>query len=94
MLKDQHFINKITTGISKGYNIKGISSCFYCQENNITYDDIRDEIYCFVCGTVLRQGLIDYQPYPVVDYNYDLSYCDDLLDWESEQLRILEQLKK
>lgn len=43
-------------------NIKGISSCYHCQENNIIYDEDRDEIYCFDCGTVLRQGLTDYTP--------------------------------
>jgi transcription initiation factor TFIIIB Brf1 subunit/transcription initiation factor TFIIB len=44
-------------------NIKGISSCFECTGNNITYDESIDEIYCFTCGLVIRQGFTDYQPY-------------------------------
>ena len=42
--------------------IKGISSCYHCQNNNIQYDTRRDEIYCHTCGTVLRQGIKDYTP--------------------------------
>ena len=45
-------------------SIKGISFCYHCKENNIIHDSNRDEIYCFSCGTVLRQGLTDYAPYP------------------------------
>lgn len=67
MLKDQHFINLITTGITTGYNhpktnIKGISSCYECKSNNIEYDEIHDQIECKNCGLILRQGITDYTP--------------------------------
>ncbi len=67
MLKDQHFINKISTGISTGFNhpktnIGGISHCYECNLNNIEYDFDHDEIRCVSCGLVLRQGLKDYTP--------------------------------
>lgn len=63
-------------------NIKGISSCYHCQENNIIYDGDRDEIYCFDCGTVLRQGLTDYQPYPKfeVDNVYDKCHYESIIE--------------
>ena len=52
-----------TNNTSKNINsIKGISSCYQCQKNNIRYDEFRDEIYCYSCGLVLRQGLNDYTP--------------------------------
>jgi len=52
-----------TNNISSHINsVKGISACFECQNNNIQYDEIRDEIYCFNCGMVLREGLNDFTP--------------------------------
>ena len=44
------------------HKIKGISSCYECKSQNITYDENIDEIYCHNCGLVLRQGLKDYRP--------------------------------
>ena len=52
-----------TNNTSSNINtIKGISSCYHCQNNNIQYDTQRDEIYCHTCGTVLRRGIKDYTP--------------------------------
>jgi len=48
---------------SKNLNkIKGISQCFECEHDNIIYDEDIDEIYCYNCGLVLRQGIKDYRP--------------------------------
>ena len=41
--------------------IKGISSCYHCKSNNLQYDDVHDQIYCFKCDYVLKQGLQDYE---------------------------------
>ena len=68
--KDQHqYEIRISPGNSPEFNnpiisIKGISTCFECQNNNIKYDIKHDEIYCHPCGLILRQGLQDYTPYP------------------------------
>lgn len=43
-------------------NIKGINSCYHCQNNNTQYDTSRYEIYCHDCGSVLSQCLTDYTP--------------------------------
>lgn len=42
-------------------NVSGISSCYQCKKNNIKRDEYHDEIYCFDCGTVLRQAFNDYE---------------------------------
>ena len=48
-------------------SIKGISSCFECQENDIRYDDVHDEVWCEKCGLVLRTAFKDYTPYNNID---------------------------
>lgn len=67
MLKDQHFVNIISTGISTGLNhpkttVKGINKCHECESGNIIHDFKHDMIYCGDCGLVLRQGVNDYTP--------------------------------
>lgn len=42
-------------------NKKGFISCYYCKSKKIVYDEYRDEIYCNNCGTILKQGLFDYE---------------------------------
>lgn len=86
-VKRSTFHNRIATGINKGYNIKtitslkGINSCYNCQENNIMHDEFRDEIYCHDCGTILIQSLTDYQPYPKVEIDnvYDKSHYEAII---------------
>ena len=81
--------------------IKGISSCYHCQNNNIQYDTRRDEIYCYNCGTVLRQGLKDYIPYPV-DTKRKKEHClgSGFLsmhrrdDFKDENICIIKEMKR
>lgn len=53
---------KKQAGTSSEFNLKGINSCYHCKSTNIIEDFDRAEIYCHDCGIVLRQGLKDYTP--------------------------------
>ena len=71
-------IQETSNRINKKYinNIKGISSCFECESQNIQYYEDRDEITCRTCGLVIREQYKDHTPYktikpePLKDYNY------------------------
>lgn len=58
--------SRLAPGTSSQFNnmnvsFKGITYCYYCEKTKyIEFDRHKDEIYCFDCGTVLRQGFNDY----------------------------------
>ncbi len=90
LTSQQKLSNQINTKTNDFYPlVKGIKVCYYCKSNEIIYDIRSDEIYCYSCGTVLRQGFIDYenllkelQETEILNHRkqYDKSYWNDLLD--------------